>query len=211
VATPGSETHATFTKTFTITGTTLDSAVLDIATDNSYSVKINGVTVPTPTGSDADNFSLGTQDHYNVASFLHLGSNTLEVTVSNWGVDGASTQSNPAGLLYKITAVSNDCPGQTPCLTPSALGGPEHVTLGSSPEETLQSILTGAGYALNADTDQQNIQEWTAANKTVHFDVKFIKGIADAGRVFGYYLNNDLSTFVPLIKALYKSYLLIFP
>jgi hypothetical protein len=96
-----------FTKTFPIVGTPT-SGTLQIAADNNYSVKVNGNVVPVT--FDQNNFQSGTQDSYNVGAFLVSGSNTLEVTVTNWGV-GQSTnpEENPAGLLYKLSYTNNEC------------------------------------------------------------------------------------------------------
>jgi hypothetical protein len=89
----------TFVKSFNVSGT-LVSAVLDIATDNTYSVEVNGV--PTTCASaTADNFSAATQDSCNLAPYLTVGNNTIEITVNNIGLGNIS--SNPAGLLYKLT------------------------------------------------------------------------------------------------------------
>lgn len=97
----------TFTKTFTVVGTPTGGA-LDIAADNSYSVKVNGTALPVV--FDQNNFKLGTQDHYDISSLIVAGANTLEVTATNWGV-GQSTDpsANPAGVLYKVTYHANEC------------------------------------------------------------------------------------------------------
>lgn len=104
-----------FTKTFTILGTPI-GGTLDIAADNNYSIKLNGISVPV--SFDQNNFQLGTQDTYNVLPMLVSGTNTLEITVTNWetGQD-PNPANNPAGLLYKLTLSNNEC--VTPELTGS--------------------------------------------------------------------------------------------
>ncbi|MDO8728417.1 MAG: ice-binding family protein [bacterium] len=86
-----------FEKNFTVVGTVL-SAQLDIATDNSYEVFIDGVPVA---GNVNDvNFTLATQDIYNLTANVTPGNHTLRIEVKNVGT--YSVGSNPAGLLYKF-------------------------------------------------------------------------------------------------------------
>jgi len=94
----------TFVKTFEWSGP-IDSAVLNVAADNYYSVTLNG----NPVGSellDENNFQAGTQDPYDVSSFVIEGVNTLEIVVTNKAVANSSATSNPAGLKYNLTIVS---------------------------------------------------------------------------------------------------------
>ena len=101
-----------FEKSFTVTGTTVLSATLDIATDNSYAVFIDGA----PVASDAAdiNFTLATQDTHNLTAFVTTGVHTLRVEVKNVGAYDAG--SNPAGLLYKFVVESKTCPDPACCL-----------------------------------------------------------------------------------------------
>lgn len=94
-----------FTKTFNISGA-VNSANIQIATDNGYILKVNGNLV---IDKLAEEFNYGATVSYNVASLLHSGSNTLEVTVKNFALAGSTYQTNPAGLLYKLTINSNEC------------------------------------------------------------------------------------------------------
>lgn len=103
----------TFSKTFTITGTPLDSS-LEIAADNMYSVSVNGNVISTGTsGTDLNNFSAS--DTWVIpAADLVTGVNTLTIVVTNPAVD-PDTQvpfgdPNPGGLLYKLTVNHNECP-----------------------------------------------------------------------------------------------------
>src|SRR3989344_7511664 len=86
-----------FEQNFTIVSTVL-SAQLGIATDNSYAVFIDGV----PVAGDVNsvNFTLATQDTYNLTTNVTPGNHTLRIEVKNVGTYNAS--SNPAGLLYKF-------------------------------------------------------------------------------------------------------------
>jgi len=100
VGNPDNDETFTFVKTFNLTGT-VTSAILDIATDNTYSVEINNVAT-TCLDANANNFQFGTQDSCNVTPYLSAGNNTIEITVTNQGFPGGE-QVNPAGLLYKLT------------------------------------------------------------------------------------------------------------
>lgn len=105
-------TSETFTRTFTIVGTPT-GATLDIATDNSYVVSVNGHAI----GFDATEFNYisGGQDTYSIpASSLVSGVNVITFTVTNWAMEGGTMAINPAGLLYKLTVNSETCPPPTP-------------------------------------------------------------------------------------------------
>ncbi|MBP6857750.1 MAG: DUF642 domain-containing protein [Candidatus Pacebacteria bacterium] len=104
-----------FTKTFSIVGTPT-SGNLEVAADNSYTVKVNGTSVPVVFAEN--NFQTGTQDSYDVSSLLISGINTLEISVTNWEINqDANPAVNPAGLLYKLSISNDEC--ITPPPTPS--------------------------------------------------------------------------------------------
>ena len=101
----------TFDKTFTVNGTPT-AATLDINADNSYSVAVNGVTVASnPTEL---NYFVQNEGQFNIASALHNGTNTIAITVANFGVPSSTPQDNPAGLLYKLTIETPTCASTTP-------------------------------------------------------------------------------------------------
>lgn len=106
VTDPTTDQSATFDKTFTVSGD-VTSATLDIAADNSYQVWINGTLV----GQDASEDNYSSYDEYTstVVSALHSGTNTITVTVKNWGEPGSTPSMNPAGLLYKLSIDSKTC------------------------------------------------------------------------------------------------------
>jgi hypothetical protein len=112
----------TFTRTFTITGTPLDSS-LEIAADNMYTVSVNGNSLNTGTSAaDLDNFS-SSKTWTIPAVDLLTGSNTITFTVTNPAVNPADQtpfgDPNPGGLLYKLTINNNECvtPQQQPYVT----------------------------------------------------------------------------------------------
>lgn len=94
-----------FTKQFSVTGT-VSAATLEIAADNGYLVKVNGVTVVDKLSIETNYGAVSTHD---VASYLQDGTNTLEITVKNFAVVGATAESNPAGLLYKLSITAGTC------------------------------------------------------------------------------------------------------
>ena len=107
-ATAPNETVA-FEKSFTVSGTVL-SAQLFVASDNSYKVFIDGVQVAAD--ASATNFTLATQDVYNLTANVTPGVHTLRIEVTN---NGTFSSLNPAGLLYKFeikTCVSPSSPGK---------------------------------------------------------------------------------------------------
>jgi len=108
VANPTQDEFSTFEKQFNVSGD-VTSAVLDIASDNSYIVWINGILV----GQDAseNNFSSIGQDQYTttVVAALQSGANTIKIEVKNWALGGGTQYTNPAGLLYKLVVNSKEC------------------------------------------------------------------------------------------------------
>jgi uncharacterized repeat protein (TIGR01451 family) len=99
-----------FTRHFTIVGTPKNST-LEIATDNSYSVSVNGHGIA-GASSDLDNFS--SADTWTIAAGdLQEGDNVITITVTNPANNPADDtpfgDPNPAGLLYKLTVNSETC------------------------------------------------------------------------------------------------------
>lgn len=103
----------TFTKTFTIAGVPNADATLMIAADNSYSVDVNGNVAVCADAAENNHASADTC--VIPQADIHTGSNTLTFTVKNWAQVGGTPQSNPAGLMYKLSYTSNDC-AQTSCV-----------------------------------------------------------------------------------------------
>lgn len=101
-ANPTTQDTETFTRTFTWSGTTT-SATLDFAVDNYYTVTLNGHVVGADTTED--NYSSVIED--DVTADIVQGTNTLTYAVTNLGVPGSTPESNPAGLLYKLTILGS--------------------------------------------------------------------------------------------------------
>ena len=91
----------TFTRDFTISGIPT-GAVLEITTDNEYEVSINGNIL-----GDDDNWQ--SAETYNIgAGNLVEGLNNLTIIAQNFPPEGNG--GNPAGLIFKLTVQSEDCP-----------------------------------------------------------------------------------------------------
>ncbi|MBD3389183.1 MAG: hypothetical protein GF416_08820 [Candidatus Altiarchaeales archaeon] len=94
------EVEEEFTRTFYVMND-LDSAILDIAADNSYEVYVNGDLACDD--QTEKNFNLAGQDQCDLTSYMDLDAeNTVTFKVKNWAVPGSTYTSNPAGLLYKL-------------------------------------------------------------------------------------------------------------
>ena len=94
-----------FTREFTVTGDPLGGE-LEIAADNSYEVTLNG----DPLCSDSLENNFGSTDTCVIAAEdLVQGTNTLVFTVKNWAQNGGTKNSNPAGLLYKLSVDEDVC------------------------------------------------------------------------------------------------------
>ncbi|HTY39648.1 MAG TPA: peptidoglycan-binding domain-containing protein [Candidatus Paceibacterota bacterium] len=107
VENPTQQEVKTFQKTFTLSGT-VTAASLQIAADNLYAVNVNGTDVPVTEDPNGGNF--GSIATYTLTpSLFYPGVNTLRFTVTNLAVDGSTSTSNPAGLLYKLKVTNNAC------------------------------------------------------------------------------------------------------
>lgn len=114
VNTPSVEISETFTKTFTVAGTPNANASLMIAADNSYSVDVNG-NIGVCVDTTEDNYSAAGQDTCAIpVGMLNSGLNTITFHVKNHAQEGGTPQSNPAGLLYKLTYTANECQNPEP-------------------------------------------------------------------------------------------------
>ncbi len=105
VASPTQTEVQTFVKKFDWSGG-VEKATLEIAVDNYYTVRLNGVEMASSTASGL--FRNENKDNIDVSSYIIEGENTLEIEATNSGVNGSNYKGNPAGLKYKLTIVSTD-------------------------------------------------------------------------------------------------------
>lgn len=93
-------------------------AKLDIAADNNYRVSLNGTQIfadTSDTGSSSTpNFSLAGQDSYTFNTNFIDGINVFNFSAINLGIPNSTPQTNPAGLLYKLTVTAADCGNEAP-------------------------------------------------------------------------------------------------
>jgi len=122
------ETHS-FTKQFEWKGSTVSSAILQVASDNNYKVYINGAQV-----KSGENFT--SYDEVSVTSQIKSGTNEIRVEVTNIGIPNSTPEGNPAGLLYKLNVTGN-C-AHTPVPTPSLTVRP----ITQTPSVTKTSTVT---------------------------------------------------------------------
>lgn len=124
VADATNETVQTFKKKFGWNGA-VSSAVIDIAADNDYELKVNGNIV----GTGTNTYSGAHQ--YDISGFIEQGNNTIEVKVTNWAWNTADPKVNPAGLLYRavVTTYNESGEGCDPPVQPDP--DPETCSLNS--------------------------------------------------------------------------------
>jgi predicted ribosomally synthesized peptide with SipW-like signal peptide len=103
----------TFEDTFFLQGPiALSDFDLEIASDNGYKIVVNGITIVDRLTDEFTYTGLnpltGPQQAAFQAALIQNGQNSLQITVRN-KAGNANPNSNPAGLLYKITFENEDC------------------------------------------------------------------------------------------------------
>jgi hypothetical protein len=119
---PATETHV-FTRTFTWNHP-VGAAVLKIASDNKYSVIINGFSVNETGAGLVDTTPNGTTfQHpvtYHVANTILASANSIDVSVTN---NNKANAWNPAGLRYELTVYCKPANPCQKCETDADCGG----------------------------------------------------------------------------------------
>ncbi len=108
-----------FTKTFQAS-LPVTNATLTVAVDNTYSIFLNGSKLFTD--STGFTFLVGNEVTYNIAPNIRSGANYLSFQVTNSGIAGETSQSNPAGLLYKLKVNAQTCTGGSATPAPNTIG-----------------------------------------------------------------------------------------
>lgn len=152
VVNPQATTTVIFEKRFFATSTSA-SAILNIAADDTYLVKLNGVQV-------AIGGSHEVSKEHNISSALVAGENVMTIEVSNIPIVGSTPESNPAGLIYKLNLTGNGCG--------TATNTPPTITLiGSNPlNYTIGGVFTDPG-ATATDTEDGNLTSAIVSSSTV--------------------------------------------
>ncbi len=104
------ETTKDFSRNFNILGTP-KASTLEMASDNSFTVWVNGFEL----GTDPSEFNYFAPTHtYAIpAALLNTGSNSIAFRVTNFAMENGTPLTNPGGLLYKVTQNEVDC-GEVP-------------------------------------------------------------------------------------------------
>lgn len=94
---------------------------------------------------------------------------------------------------------------QANCLTPNTLGDTqveEIIGYGETEENNLQIFLDNRGYGIDVIEDQTQFQLWELEQEFVFLEIEFIGvGYAVNDNVFGYYVDSDPDSFVPLFMV----------
>ena len=183
---PTQNESTTFAKEFVLSGV-VASSTLVVAADNSYTVSINGTAV----GADNTEFNYFEEgkDSYDVASFLHSGSNTISFTVKNWALAGSSAQLNPAGLLYKLHVGLTGEGCDVPPPPPPPVNNPPVITIvGDNPMTmTVGTMFVDPGATANDPEDGDitssiiksgSVSTSTVGTYTITYNVKDSQGLA---------------------------------
>jgi len=215
----------TFKKTFVWHGA-VGTANLMLAADNSYVVKLNGTQI----GADAGefNYNIGGQDVITGFSGLIVdGTNTLEIAVTNKGVEGSDAKGNPAGLLYKLTVTGSD-----KACTPTDGGGDNggggtHPPLyhiignvwndGNQNDGKDEDESNLAGFTISITDGETTYSTTTDANGNYYFDVPAGTWTITEGAQNGWALNfPDTGSYIitvpaaPLVEAKPNAFLALF-
>lgn len=168
--TPGGPSTETFVKTFEWSGG-VASATLDIAADNQYTVYLNGVEVAS--SSEENNFQIGTQENdLDVSSEIITGINELVIEVVN--LNGEPSTSNPAGLMYNLTVVSDET-GEDCMFAPEA---DLEITRPETEDQVLSGEYTFEAEYIDADDNADPVQ-WAIRAGTCNSGSRTVAGNVD--------------------------------
>lgn len=125
----------------------MTQAYLMIASDNEYKVSINSFTnvfSATDSNDAVDhNFTSTGQDFYDALPYLVSGTNTITFEVKNLALENGTVDNNPAGLLYSLEILNENCGSNLP---PVANAGTDQTL-------TLPTNSTTLNGSLSSDAD----------------------------------------------------------
>lgn len=98
VAKPTEDETKVFVKEFTLDAVPL-TASIELAADNGFILNVNGVEVVNELGNE---FNYGMPKTYSITNLVS-GKNTIRLTVKNFAMVEGTPETNPAGVLYKLT------------------------------------------------------------------------------------------------------------
>ncbi len=139
-------------------------------------------------------------------SVVQSGSNCDTTIINDDNNDnGGDNGNNGTGNNGSGDNNNNDSIPAPQCLMPDSLGDIAKINIGSSStvEKTLQQIFTDAGFTNSASNDQKQYQKWNLEKTSTTIEVQFVDQGAGTGHgnTFGYYVNGDITTFVPLFRT----------
>ena len=111
VLSPTTDETKVFVKEFNLDSSPT-SANIKIAADNGFKLEINGNVIDDKMTVEHNYESIVT-DNVDL-SYLKVGPNTIRMTVENFGLADATSESNPAGALYSLHVEGSTCEGTTP-------------------------------------------------------------------------------------------------
>lgn len=99
----------TFTQNFNLSST-VTLATLDIAADNGYEAYINGNLIDSKDFSGDDPTNYNTVHTFSVDPTIFInGLNAIVVSATNLGVADSTLETNPGGVIYKLTLATENC------------------------------------------------------------------------------------------------------
>ena len=104
VENPTQDETYTFSKNFDVVGT-VSSATLTLASDNTYKVWINDISV----GENLGEHNYEATVLYDVTNKIQSGTNNIKFEITNMGLTDSNAESNPAGVIYKLNIERSSC------------------------------------------------------------------------------------------------------
>ena len=151
--------------------------------------------------------SVNSYDLEMLNSYLFEGGDVTSFDLSDANGDRFLTIIDYARINQFINSENNDlmrcniaissC--DMPSLETETLEDDQPESLSHDDEITLEELLNSRGYSLNVNSDQTNIQIFTAL-EDITLELRVLKMVASYSHVVGYYLNGDYENFVPLFE-----------
>ncbi|MFH0863112.1 MAG: putative metal-binding motif-containing protein [Candidatus Altiarchaeota archaeon] len=96
VQNPGANEIVAFQRDIVVPGQVLSARAI-VAADNAFAIYLNSALV----GEKAGEYNYNLTATFNLSGLAN-GSNSIEFTVVNFGLNGSTSETNPAGLLYRV-------------------------------------------------------------------------------------------------------------
>lgn len=140
-----------------------------------------------------------------VSAEMYCNNDVLNYDNYDWIDMPAAPKKDARSALptYHCVAFNVKKPVENTCSIPNTLGSTQPFELGISPETPLATIFANNSISLDPVLDQKNFQKWDVASGTisVSMDVELLAKYAGNNQVFGYYLNSNPASFVPVFRV----------